>query len=129
VDSLSEWDDDNPFGEFFRNIMRFMGDGSLYRPPRGQGTPSGGPREEEILQFPDALLLVMELGPEFTEENVTVELIERNGRRILEVKSFVNNFVRRYGLSDDMTGAFDWSMQYGVIEIRLARQATETDLK
>jgi len=126
---MSNWDDDHDiFGEFFRNIMRFMGDGSLYKPPRGQGSTSDGPREEEILQFPDALLLVMNLGPQFTKENVTVELIEKNSRRILEVKSFVNHFVRRYGLSDDMTGEFEWSIQYGVIEIRLVRQATGNDL-
>lgn len=98
-----------------------MQDGSLFRPPEKFRQTGTGPKSEEIIQYDNHVLLVMELGPQFTKENTSVEMIQRDDRRILEIKSFMNSFVRRYGMSSDMTGAFDWDLRNGMLEVILKR--------
>ncbi len=124
---MGDWDIDDLFDELFRNFRGMMGDGSLFRPPERFRQSGTAPKSEEIIQYDDYVLLVMELGPQFTVDNLTINVIERSGRRILEVKSFVNNFVRRYGLSEDMTGEFTWSLRNGMLEVKLMK-ALRTDV-
>lgn len=119
--TLSDWDIDDIFNELFRNMRRFMGDESLFRPPERYRSTSAAPKSEEIIQYEDAVLLVLELGPQYKEDNIDLELYEKEGRRILEIKSFVNNFVRRYGLSDEMTGEFTWSLTNGMLEVTFTK--------
>ncbi len=120
---MSDWDIDDIFDELFKNMRRFMKDDALFRPPEMFRQSGTGPKSEEIIQYDDHVLLVMELGPQFIHENTTVEMIQRDERRILEIKSFVNNFVRRYGLSSDMTGEFEWEIRNGMLEVILRKNS------
>ncbi len=121
---MSDWDIDDIFDELFKNMRRFMQDGTLFRPPERFRQTGTAPKSEEIIQYDDHILLVMELGTQFDRTNTTVEMIERDSRRILEIKSFVNDFVRRYGMSSDMTGEFDWDIRNGMFEVKLKRVST-----
>ncbi|MFW9920880.1 MAG: hypothetical protein ACFFED_14870 [Candidatus Thorarchaeota archaeon] len=118
---MSDWDIDDIFDELFKNMRRFMQDGALFRPPEKFRHSGSAPKSEEIIQYDDHVLLVMELGPQFSQENTTIEMIQRDERRILEIKSFVNGLVRRYGMSSDMTGDFDWDIRNGMLEVILKR--------
>ncbi len=118
---MSDWDDDL-FDELFKSMRKWMDDSSLFGFPARPHQTRSPPRSEEVIKYDDHVLLVMELGPQFSGANTTVELLSKGDRRILEIKSFENDFLRRYGLSRDMTGEYSWDIRNGIIEVVLKRQ-------
>jgi len=83
---------------------------------------------EEIFQNDDNVVIVMELGYGYNEDSLVVKIIERNERRILQVKSKDDKFTRRYALTSDMTGEFKWCVNNGILEIILYKVTEVVEL-
>lgn len=83
---------------------------------------------EEIFYNDDNVTVVMRLGYGYSDENIMVELIEKNKRRILQVKSDDGKITRHYALSPTMTGKFEWYITNGIIEIVLQKTPEVVEL-
>lgn len=76
---------------------------------------------EEIFNYDTEVIVVIEIGHEIEKTDIHVDVLENDGRRILEVKSPLTgtSLLRRYALTSNMTGEVDWTFSNGILEIRL----------
>ena len=85
-------------------------------------------KREEIFQHDDNVTIVMEIGYGYNKENVKVDIIERDEKRILQLKSMDGHITRHYILTDDMSGEFGWHIVNGVLELMIHRTPEAIDL-
>lgn len=126
------------FDKFFNRMIKESGFGNAgifpwsntnsYQKHR-EVVRSTSPPREEIFRYDDNITVVMELGYKYNEDNIAIDIIEKDGKRILQVKSVDKKITRRYALASDMTGEFDWAVTNGILEIVLQKTVEVVDLE
>jgi hypothetical protein len=110
-----------------RGVLPWAG-GNRYKQDRNVIRSQKPSKREEIFQNDDNVTIVMELGYGYNKDNVKIDIIERDEKRILQLKTNDGHITRHYILTDDMSGEFGWHIVNGVLELMIHRTPEAIDL-